>query len=128
MNRITLAFFAVAPVYGLIGMVWGIHMGMTEDHSMMPAHAHLNLLGLVVNGVMGAFYGLSGKQNKIAWANFYLWNLGVIIMIPTLALILQSTGAPAASLLAAITGGEVLAVLGMLLFGVNVWTAFKKTA
>ena len=50
MPRVALAFFTVAPIYGLIGMIWGIVMGATEDHALSPAHAHLNLLGMVLMG------------------------------------------------------------------------------
>src|SRR5437588_12990110 len=47
MPRVALWFFALAPVYVLIGMSLGIYMGASEDHSLYPAHAHLNLIGWV---------------------------------------------------------------------------------
>jgi hypothetical protein len=128
MNKLALAFFSVAPVYGLIGMVWGTVMGSTGDHSMMPAHAHLNLLGLVLNGVFGAFYAFAGDKagGRLGWANFFLSNLGVCIMIPILTVILNLDGPPGPELIVPMGIGEVSAILGMLLFGVSVWKVWKR--
>ena len=39
--------FQAAVVFVVAGMIWGIVMAISEDHSAMPAHAHLNLLGWV---------------------------------------------------------------------------------
>jgi hypothetical protein len=38
--------FRAAVIFVAAGMIWGIVMGISEDHSTMPAHAHLNLLVL----------------------------------------------------------------------------------
>ena len=129
MPRVALAFFTVAPIYGLIGMIWGIVMGATEDHALSPAHAHLNLLGMVLAGIMGAFYALAGERasGKLAWANFGLSNLGVIIMIPTLVIILGGD----LSVIPIITVGEACAVLGLLTFFISVlrlWRAPRPAA
>ena len=114
MPKVALAFFTVAPIYGLIGMVWGVVMGATGDHGLMPAHAHLNLLGLVLMGVMGAFYALAGDRvsGKLAWANFWLSNFGVVVMIPSLVIILGGDE----SVIPIITIGEAAAVLGLAAF------------
>lgn len=127
MNKLALAFFSIAPVYGLIGMVWGMYMGSSGDHSMMPAHAHLNLLGLVLNGVFGAFYAFAGNRSggKLGWANFWLSNVGVCIMIPTLVIILNLGGPPGPAQIVPMGIGEVATVLGLLLFGLNVWKTWK---
>ncbi len=39
--------FQAAVLFVIAGMIWGIVMAISEDHSAMPAHAHLNLLGWV---------------------------------------------------------------------------------
>jgi hypothetical protein len=46
MKASSLSFLAAA-VLALAGMVWGIVMAISGDHSEMPAYAHLNLLGWV---------------------------------------------------------------------------------
>jgi hypothetical protein len=37
--------FQAAVVLAVAGMVWGLVMAISGDHSTMPAHAHLILLG-----------------------------------------------------------------------------------
>src|SRR5437764_922833 len=39
--------FRTAVLIVIVGMIWGIVMAISQDHSTFPAHAHLNLLGWV---------------------------------------------------------------------------------
>jgi hypothetical protein len=39
--------FQAAVLLVVVGMIWGIVMAISQDHSAMAAHAHLNLLGWV---------------------------------------------------------------------------------
>jgi hypothetical protein len=39
--------FQAAVIFVIAGMIWGIVMAISVDHTTMPAHAHLNLLGRV---------------------------------------------------------------------------------
>jgi hypothetical protein len=43
----------------LAGMLWGLQMAITDDHSAFPAHAHLNLFGFVALFLFGIFYRLN---------------------------------------------------------------------
>src|SRR5687768_18609229 len=92
MPRVSAAFFAAASICLLLGMSWGIQMGATENFTMMPAHAHLNLLGWVTMALYGTFYALTPNtlSPRLAWINFALSLLGVVLMIPFLALFLGS--------------------------------------
>ena len=132
MPRHALAFFTVAPIYGLAGMIWGMIMGASGDHGMLPAHAHLNLLGLVLNSIMGTFYALAGAKasSRWAWLTFVLSNLAVLIMIPTLAqiLVLGEGNAAAAKLVPIIVVSEVLAVAGLLAYLVSILGLWRKPA
>lgn len=131
MPKVSLAFFTVAPIYGLVGMVWGIVMGASNDHLLAPAHAHLNLLGLVLMGIMGAFYALAGPRapQRLAWSAFWLSNAGVLILIPTLAQLLRADAAGAQRLIPIVAVGEVLAVLGLAAFLASVaWLWRDKSA
>ena len=130
MPRVSLAFFTAAPIYGLVGMVWGIIMAAQGDHAMFPAHAHLNLLGLVLNAIFGTFYALAGARvsSKLAWANFYISNAAVLIMIPTLAQILTVGDANAGKLIPIISVSEILAVVGLLTFLASVLGLWRKPA
>ena len=119
MPRVSAAFFAAASVCLLLGMSWGIQMGATENFTMMPAHAHLNLLGWVTMALYGTFYALTPNtlSPRLAWINFALSLLGVVLMIPFLALFLGSRDT---SYVGGMAAGEIATVLSLLVFGVSV--------
>ena len=60
--------FRAAVLLVVAGMLWGIAMGISEDHSTMPAHAHLNLLGWVSLILFGIYYHLNPTvdRNRLA--------------------------------------------------------------
>ena len=118
MPRVSAAFFAVASVCLLLGMGWGMQMGATEDFTMMPAHAHLNLLGWVTLALYGTFYALtaSTRSPRLAWINCALSTAGTVLMT-FLALFLPARD-PA--YISGMIVGEVTSVLGLLVFGISV--------
>ncbi len=44
MPRVSAAFFTVAVLLLLSGMALGEYMGATEEFTLAPVHAHMNLL------------------------------------------------------------------------------------
>jgi hypothetical protein len=124
MPRISLAFFGAAVLYALAGMVLGMVMGATNDHTFTPVHAHINLLGWASLALMGAFYGLAGEAApvRLAWINFAVSNLGNLVALPCLTLLLSGDTAIVPKLVV----GEVLIVLGMLLFGAAVLVVARR--
>jgi len=124
MRRLPLAFFTAATLCVLAGMVWGAMMGATEDFTLMPAHAHLNLVGWASLALMGTFYALSGRGGRIGWVNFGLSTTAVVVMIPSLASYL-SGNKPAHNLVAF---ASVLAILGAATFFWSVISAWRSVA
>ena len=126
MPRVSLAFFTVAALCGLTGMLWGMHMGMSQDFTMRPAHAHLNLLGWVTLAIMGGFYVLAGDRvsSKLAWLNFALSGAGVLVLTPMLAQLLGGNTALGPMMVIP----EVLVVGGMLVFIYNVVSLWRAPA
>lgn len=122
MPRVSKAFFTVAVLCGLVGMFWGMHMGKSGDHSMLPAHAHLNLLGWVGLAIMGGFYALPGtmKGGWLPWTNLILSAFGSIWMAILLPQVLLRKASGALMVTA-----EVPVVLGMLLFVAAVFSTWK---
>ena len=124
MPRVSSAFFTVAALCGLAGMVWGSYMGTTHDYALMPAHAHLNLLGWVTLSIMGGFYALPGaRPGVLAWVNLVLSALGAIVMAVLLPQVLQSK-LDGRVMMAA----EVPAILGMICFLISVISSGRRTA
>jgi cbb3-type cytochrome oxidase subunit 1 len=120
MPRVSAAFFAVGVLCVLSGMLWGMHMGAAHDMVTAPAHAHLNLLGWVTMALYGTFYTLEGETilPKLAWLNFLVSTIGVVVMIPSLFLFLSHGNDP--KYVPYMSAGEGLTVLGMLIFAISV--------
>jgi len=119
MPRVSAAFFFTAAICLFLGMLWGIHMGASENMTTMPAHAHLNLLGWVTLSIYGTFYALTRQtmSAKLAWTNFYLSAGGVVVLIPTLALFLIGGNDPA--YIPALMVGELLSLAGLIAFAIS---------
>jgi hypothetical protein len=128
MPRVSLWFFAVAVCYAIIGMLWGLHMGASQDHSLLPAHAHWNLLGWVGMAIYGTFYALAHEQasTKLAWTVFVLANAGVLIMAPSLALLLLAGDDPNSPYFMGVGIGAIVTILAMITFAVSVWMVLLK--
>ena len=59
----------MAVIYALLGMVMGETMAASGDHSLMPVHAHINLLGWVSLALFGIVYKVWNiKTGKLAWS------------------------------------------------------------
>jgi len=114
MTRLSLAFFATAAVCAIGGMLWGIEMGVTDNLTLAPAHAHLNLVGWTSLALMGGFYALAGDRvsQRVGWINYILSTAGVIVMIPSLAILLSTTNKANPGIIV----GSTLVLLGMIVF------------
>ena len=66
----------------LAGMIWGLQMAITDDHSAFPAHAHLNLLGFVALFLFGIFYRLNPtvESNRLAIPQVWIWIASTVVM------------------------------------------------
>lgn len=122
MSRLPLAFFTTGALCVLGGMVWGVIMAASNDHLMMPAHAHLNLMGWATLALMGTFYALSGRSDRLGWANYWISTLSVVISIPSLAMLLGGNAAAEKFTIA----GSLLAILGMLTFLASVAAHWRE--
>src|SRR5215203_1736085 len=111
--------FRTAVLLGLVGMSWGITMGISHDHSTMPAHAHLNLLGWVSLFLFGVYYRLHPATDvgRLALAQIATWALGTVVMTVGVAAI--HAGHEGADPIAAI--GSLIVVGSMLLFATLVF-------
>lgn len=120
MKASTLSFPA-AVLMVVAGMIWGIIMAISNDHSAMPAHAHLNLLGWVSLFLFGIFYHLhpAVDRSKAAIAQVAVWIIGTVIL--TIGVGLVHTGHDIGDPIAAV--GSLIVLAGMLLFG---WLVVRR--
>ncbi|WP_137389351.1 hypothetical protein [Rhodoligotrophos defluvii] len=126
MPKISHMFFKSAVLFLILGVCMGIVMAMTGDHSPMGAHAHLNLLGWVSSALFGGYYALNPvkAQRKLAVAHFYVFTLGVVVMIPALYFMLMGNTA----LEPLVAAGSLIVLVGVLLFAAVMFTSEKPEA
>ena len=107
--------FRAAVLLALVGMVWGIVMAISQDHSTMPAHAHLNLLGWVSLFLFGIFYRLNPgiDRSRSARIQVGVWIVATVVL--TTGVALEHSGNPAGDPIAAI--GSLAVLADMVLFG-----------
>ncbi|MCE8512521.1 hypothetical protein KBY24_10330 [Ruegeria pomeroyi] len=124
MNGVARAFLLVAILAGLCGMVWGIQMSASHDHTLSPAHGHLNLLGWVSCSIFAFYYHLvpDAAENPLARVHFGLVVAAVILLAPGVALAIQGKTELLAKL------GSVIMLVSMLLFGWIVLKAPRRVA
>ena len=113
--------FRAAVLMAAAGMIWGIVMGISQDHATLPAHAHLNLLGWVSLFLFGIYYHLHPAVNRSALASLqvWVWITGTIIM--TIGVALVHSGHEIGDPIAAVSSLVVL--VDMLIFG---WLVFRS--
>jgi peptidoglycan/LPS O-acetylase OafA/YrhL len=113
--------FRAAVILVAAGMIWGIVMAATRDHSTMPAHAHLNLLGWVSLFLFGIYYHLHPTidRSRLAVLQVWIWIVGTIVL--TIGVALVHSGRAIGDPIAAISSLVVFA--DVLLFG---WLVFQS--
>ena len=66
----TKSLFRISVSLGLIGIVLGIVMGIRQDFVLMPAHAHLNLLGFVTMFLSALYYRVVPEAAASGFARY----------------------------------------------------------
>lgn len=113
-----LAFAAPAA---LGGMVLGIVMGIRQDFTLAPAHAHLNLLGWVTMAIYGLFHRATGRLGGwLGWLQAGAGALGALLMGGGLALYLVDHDD---RLFPVVVAGSLASLTGMALFLLLVLTS-----
>jgi len=104
----------------ILGIVIGMYMGGSGDHSLALSHAHINLLGFVLSAVFALTYKAypAMTTGRLAGIHFWLHLVGAAVVNLLLFLMLLQVITEAAMVpLAPIS--EFLVLLGVLAFGWN---------
>jgi hypothetical protein len=112
MRGISLWFFLSATLYLTAGLVFGIFMSMSGDHSLSPVHGHLNLIGWALMAVFGLFYQIvpQAAESRLAVIHFILSTLGLWIIVPGIAFAIRGATE------AVVAAGSLITAASMLLF------------
>jgi drug/metabolite transporter (DMT)-like permease len=120
MPQISQLFFKTAVVCLIVGLAMGLQMGMSGNHTVIAAHAHLNLLGWVSCSIFGGYYALNPAKavRRIAMIHYGIYVLGLIVMLP--ALYFMELGNPQWE--PAVGIGAIIVFVGVLVFAVIIFS------
>jgi hypothetical protein len=109
----------VSVVVLLVGMLAGIAMGIQQNFTLAPAHAHLNLIGGVLLFLFGLYYRLIPAAGTSLLANVQGWlHIAGAILFPAGVAVVLLKGP---SFLAAPIVGSLMVVAAMTLFAAIVF-------
>ncbi len=117
-TRVGVCLVRIASLYLLAGLALGMGMALGKDFSLVAVHSHVLLLGWATLGITGIVYLVLPRcsGNRLATAHFWLHNLGLPVMMVSLAA--ETLGAPRAEPLIGV--GSILVIVGLSLFTLNV--------
>ena len=106
--------FVVASLAALGGMSLGVWMGMSENFTLAPAHAHLNLLGWVTMSLYGLYHrGVEHGDLRPAWMQVSCGAAGFLLLAGGLGVMLVVRDP---RVVPVILLGAALCLISMLLF------------
>ncbi|HEX5340491.1 MAG TPA: cytochrome-c oxidase [Gammaproteobacteria bacterium] len=119
-----LIWLKLAVAYLLIGVLFGLVMGITHRFEYVPVHAHINLLGWATLGLAGVIYHLFPRAGGhwLGLVHFWLHNSGLPIFV--VGLFFLQAGHAGAEPVVAI--GATIAALGIVFFTLNLFLNLKR--
>ena len=119
MPKVSNYFFRSAILFLIAGIGLGINMSITQNHDVIGAHAHINLLGWVTSAIFGGYYALNPAKaaGRLPMVQYVVYTLGVIVMGVSLYLLLK--GNLAMEPIVAVS--SLVTFAGVLLFAWVVW-------
>jgi uncharacterized membrane protein YgdD (TMEM256/DUF423 family) len=111
--------FAVASASAVVGIALGMFMGIHDDHTLTPVHAHINLICWVSLYLFGVYYHLHPHVvGVLAKLQVALVVIGAVMAFGNLAMMLLSGDR---TLIAITIVGSVMVFVGFVLFCFVVW-------
>ncbi|MEQ1754877.1 MAG: hypothetical protein ABL973_12175 [Micropepsaceae bacterium] len=103
--RVHVVFIGLGLFFLVIGMLFGVWMGVNHDFQFAAAHAHWNLVGFVTSSIYGLTHRAYPRlaDSRLTWFQCGLHVVGVLIFAPGIVLAV-ATGEQ----MAAIVGANVL--------------------
>ena len=116
-------FLRTAVVIAIFGMGLGIVMAASHDYTLMPVHAHMNVIGWVSFFLFGLYYRFvpAAALGLLPRVHYGLSTAGILLMTVFLALLV--TGAAWAEPVVAVS--SLMTIAGMAAFA---WIVFRTSA
>jgi len=123
MPRVSSLFFRTAIVFLIVGIAIGLHMSISQNHNVIGAHAHINLLGWVTSALFGGYYALNPAkaQGRLPLIQYGIYTVGVAVMGISLYLLLSGN----AAMEPVVAVSSLVTFAGVLIFA---WIVFAPDA
>jgi hypothetical protein len=118
-------YFRSAILFLVVGISIGIQMSISQNHNVIGAHAHINLLGWVTSALFGTYFALNpGKAaGRLPIIQYGVYTIGVIVMTTSLYFLLQGN----AGMEPILAVSSLVTFLGVILFAWIVWAPAGKS-
>ncbi len=109
--RAHVVFIGLGLIFLVVGMAFGMWMGMTNHMQFEAAHAHWNLVGFVTSTLYGLIHRAYPRlaTSKLTWIQCITHVIGVLIFAPGIILAVTTHNE-----LAAIIGGVLILVAALM--------------
>lgn len=123
-SRAGIIWLKLAVLYLVLGVVMGIAMGASQNFTLRPVHAHINLLGWTTLGLAGLIYSLfpQAGESRLAKVHFWVMNLSMPVMMAALSAMLF--GHREVEPMLAIS--EIAGAIGIAAFAANLFINLKQ--
>ena len=123
-SRAGIIWLKLAVLYLIFGISLGIAMGASQNFTLRPVHAHVNLLGWTTMALAGLIYSVFPKagESRLARLHFWMLNLALPVMMGALTMLLLGHMAIAPVL--AIS--EIIGALAIVAFAANLFLNLKQ--
>lgn len=87
-------FLLCGMTFAIAGLCLGIYMAASRNHSEMPTHAHIMLVGFVFSFIYATIHRLwlPGITGRLRWIQFGLHQLGALLLAVGLFLLFSGRG------------------------------------
>lgn len=114
-------YFKTAILFLILGIGMGLNMAISQDHSVIGAHAHCNLLGWVTMALFGGYHALNPRKagRRIAMVQYCVYTAGVTLMVPSLYLMLLGNMA----MEPVVAVASIITFIGVLMFAFIIFSS-----
>ena len=123
-SRAGIIWLKLAVLYLILGISLGIAMGASQNFTLRPVHAHINLLGWTTMALAGLIYSVCPKagESGLARLHFWLLNLALPVMMGALTMLLLGH----MSIAPVLAISEIVGALAILAFAANLFLNLRQ--
>lgn len=83
MRGIGNAYILLGLVWLVLGMVFGIWLGVAQKFDYANSHAHMNLVGFTISALFGLIHRQYPRlgESRLAGAQFGIYQLGAVLLV-----------------------------------------------